>query len=292
MDGNNPQFIGNEIIANTVQLTGGGDVTLEGGTIAENADNGLVLSSGAILALDNVDNTISGSGLIGNFDGFLVLTNEADGTIDANVAVSGAQLSLDTGNTIENAGTLEATSGGYLLIHDTVDDNGNGELLADGGTIEIGGAVIGNEVAAFGADGGTFLIDHPDDPNTGFFATGGTISGFVADSTAAAATVVDLDNLGFGPSHSAYTYALWDNASNNLQVFTVNGQSPSSPTDVNFTGFYNQSSFALRDDGAGGTAIIASPATLSFLAGLDGHGDAVEGQQIRWNSRPSWPTQI
>ncbi|MFZ0422007.1 MAG: hypothetical protein WAL80_03930 [Xanthobacteraceae bacterium] len=264
-----------------LQLTGGGDVTLEGGTIAENANNALV-GSGAFLTLDNVDNTISGSGLIGNFDGFLVLTNEADGTIDANVAfaVSGAQLSLDTGNTIENAGTLEASSGGYLLIHDAVDDTGNGELLADGGTIEIGGAVIGNEVAAFGADGGTFLIDHPDDPNTGFFATGGTISGFVADSTATAATAVDLDNLGFGPSHSAYTYALWDNASNNLQVFTVNGQSPSSPTDVNFTGTYSQNSFVLRDDGSGGTAIIASPATLSFLAGLDGNGDAVEGQQI------------
>ena len=277
IDGNNPQFVGNEIIANTVQLTGGGDLTLEGGTIAENADDGLVTSSGAILVLDNVDNTISGSGLIGNFDGSLVLTNESSGTIDANV--SGSQLSLDTGNTIENAGTLEASSGGYLLIHDTVDDTGNGELLADGGTIEIGGAVIGNEVAAFGADGGTFLIDHPD-PITGFFATGGTISGFDADSTAAAATVVDLDNLGFGPSHSAYTYALWDNASNNLQVFTVNGQSPSSPTDVNFTGTYNQNSFALRNDGSGGTAIIASPATLSFLAGLDGNGDAVEGQQI------------
>src|SRR5262249_31066549 len=84
----------------TLKLTGGGHVSLASGShiTAELVD------SGAIVTLDNVDNTIEGAGHIGNGDTRFAITNEAHGTIDADV--SGAVLSIDTANQTGNSSTL------------------------------------------------------------------------------------------------------------------------------------------------------------------------------------------
>ena len=57
--------------------------------------------------LANVDNTIDGSGYISG-----TLTNAASGVIDANVC--GQTLSVASGDSLTNAGLLEATNGGTL----------------------------------------------------------------------------------------------------------------------------------------------------------------------------------
>ena len=130
-------------ILGTVTLQGGGTVTLANGSqIAEP-----LTDTGSVVTLDNVDNTISGAGTIGNHDDLLALTNAASGTIDANV--SGATLALDVGHTIENAGTLEASSGAALeIVNGTVANTGTIELNASGGS-----TVLETLVSFNGTDG-------------------------------------------------------------------------------------------------------------------------------------------
>jgi hypothetical protein len=86
--------------------------------------------------LTNVDNTISGAGQLGN--GQLTLVN--DGTI---VATGTNALVIDTGpNAVTNAGTLEATESGSLIVNSDV---ANSRLIwAYGGNITINGAVTGS----------------------------------------------------------------------------------------------------------------------------------------------------
>ena len=92
-------------------------------------------------------NTIEGAGTIG--DEGLILSNLAGGVVDADV--SGHTLVLDTGHTVNNAGTLEATHGGILEIDDNVCNIG-GTIAAYGcgSVVELEGVTI---------KGGMFLTD-------------------------------------------------------------------------------------------------------------------------------------
>jgi hypothetical protein len=117
-------------IDGAVTLDGGGQITLAGiGQIAAFPNS----------TLDNVGDTISGAGTIGDGSGDhnLTLKNEPGGTIDANV--DDATLTVYTGNIVTNAGTMEATNGGTLQIDDVVSNSGT--ILADGGTINITKAI-------------------------------------------------------------------------------------------------------------------------------------------------------
>ena len=101
-------------ISGTVLLKGGGEVTLD----ASGYDK--IVSNGAAATLENVDNTISGAGTIG--DANLSLDNF--GIIDANV--TGGTLILNTSNPIvnETGAKLEATNGGTLYIESTITGSG------------------------------------------------------------------------------------------------------------------------------------------------------------------------
>src|SRR5262249_15773760 len=94
---------------------------------SDSATNFIVGTSSAA-TLTNVDNFISGAGQIGSGDGSLTLISQ--GTIDAND--SGGVLTLSTGHIITNAGLLEASNGGALLINDGV----------SGGTATIAGGTL------------------------------------------------------------------------------------------------------------------------------------------------------
>src|SRR5262249_4691951 len=109
-----------------------GNVTLEGGgQITVNTASSIV---GGVLT--NVDDVISGSGFIGEAGlgagRFGILINEARGIIDANASTP---LILTASGTDTNAGLMEASNGGTLLIENVTIDN---FLNHTKGTVEAG----------------------------------------------------------------------------------------------------------------------------------------------------------
>jgi hypothetical protein len=131
-----------EVLTNAT-LTGGGRVTLSDNT------NNYIQGASASTTLNNVNDTISGAGVIGN--GQLILTNGASGIIDA----SGTNaLTVDVSGTLSNLGLLEATGAGGLSIDSTTIANGGTILAATGAIIRIGSAdIIGGTLGVAG--GGT-----------------------------------------------------------------------------------------------------------------------------------------
>ena len=193
----------------SLKLDGGGQVSLTGGTITGQA-------AGSGNELNNVDNTIVGFGTISNIH----LDNDAAGTIDA----TGGTLILNTGATINNAGLLEATSGGTLDVKDTTIDNtgtgargivvgaaskllvdvaslkleGGGQVSFTGGTLTGAAPNAGNElenvnntIVGFGTISN---IDLDNDVAGTINATGGTL-------TLATGTVIDNAGLLEATSH-------------------------------------------------------------------------------------------
>ena len=155
-----------------VDLTGGGDpdhtltidgtVTFEGGgTVELDFTSYKVVAGSGGGTLDN-ETTIEGAGQIGNGDGRLTLNNQAGGTIDADV--NGQEFILDTGNTVTNAGTLEATNGGTLQIDDAVTNSNMIEARDLGSAIVLaGGGSNSGTIEACG--GGAITIDNNNNPS-------------------------------------------------------------------------------------------------------------------------------
>jgi hypothetical protein len=130
-----------------------GTVTLSGGGVVEMlgpATFNLIVgvpNTGATLI--NVNNTITGAGMIGQGDGNLTFNNEAGGTINANV--SGQSIVIDTGNTAINAGLIEATNGGTVTIVDGMANSGT--LAANGGVLDAMGSISGSDTAIISSGG-------------------------------------------------------------------------------------------------------------------------------------------
>ena len=118
--GPDPMFAYLTLEEEAVLLQGGGSIVINGdndvsnGIFAETPDSFLI----------NVDNTIEGSGAI-----FLDLYNDTAGKIDANI--TGEMLVLQTAGT--NAGTIQASNGGTLLV-------GGYMYFKDGGVLQATGA--------------------------------------------------------------------------------------------------------------------------------------------------------
>jgi hypothetical protein len=133
---------GTSLIVNspTVTLQGGGHVTL-----SNNFQNYIYGTSGSNV-LDNVNNTISGSGQLGANQ--LTLINEAAGVIDANQST---ELRLEPSGGITNKNIIEATAGGFLRIYNTTVSN------TATGTIQSVGAGANIELDAATISGGTLV---------------------------------------------------------------------------------------------------------------------------------------
>jgi fibronectin-binding autotransporter adhesin len=104
----------------TIDVATAGAKLSDGGTLAlSSSGNDTITGVAGGGTLTNDGDTISGAGYIGDTsapaDGELTLTNK--GTIVANVA--DGVLTIDTANPVANSGTLEATGGGELIIHNT-----------------------------------------------------------------------------------------------------------------------------------------------------------------------------
>ena len=107
------------LIGSNLTLQGGGTLSMN---VASGGGNAYIEQTGGSYTLTNVNNTIQGSGIIGN--GGLSLLNEAGGTINAN---SSGQTLLLNGGPITNAGLLEASSGGTLQIAGVTVNNSGGQ---------------------------------------------------------------------------------------------------------------------------------------------------------------------
>ena len=147
----NSNGVGDCILVNSdVTLKGGGHITLTNSPVVGEQDG--IFGTGV---LTNVDNVISGCGVIGNYSGFsgsgTILINEVAGTIDANQSTP---LILEDRSFI-NAGLMEATQHGTLLIDGAVIENfldaTNGTIsVQSGSTLVLGGTI----------EGGTLIIHH------------------------------------------------------------------------------------------------------------------------------------
>ena len=125
-----------------VSLTGGGKVVLEDLYYASSSTLA-VLDGEASASLDNVDNTITGYGLLGS--GLATLTNEAGGVIQA----SQRTLTLDAGvGRVVNAGLIEAANG-TLELRGTVSNTGGLIAARTSGAVRLDGvSVSGGTVSA------------------------------------------------------------------------------------------------------------------------------------------------
>jgi fibronectin-binding autotransporter adhesin len=121
------------LLGNNVTLTGGGTVTL-----STQSGGGNAYIQGDNLTLTNTNNTIQGTGVIGN--GNLVLINNS--VIDATPESNTSALTLNNGS-VTNTATLEAKAGGVLVINTTIDNAGGTILVADAtSTVEVVNASI------------------------------------------------------------------------------------------------------------------------------------------------------
>ena len=151
---NNTAIITLNSLGNFTDLLTSGNVTLTGnGTI--NLNSAARIRGSGILT--NAGNTIageannSGSGLGANEIG---IVNQAGGVISANVSGLILNVDPDVANGLVNQGTMQAVSGGILLL------NGNGggtftnsgTIKATGGTLQFTGAVTSSGTVDVGAD--------------------------------------------------------------------------------------------------------------------------------------------
>ena len=218
-------------ISGSVTLQGGGQIELS------ESNQNYIFGDGTLI---NVDNTISGGGDIGN--GSLGFQNA--GVVEAQGPYA---LIIDTGtNPFVNTGTIE-TNGGSLIIDGPV--TGAGHAVIAGGTLEFAGA-SDNAVTFSGNEVGVLALDHSQEFT-------GHIAGFsVADQ-------IDLADVTFSAATSI-DYAA--DTSNTGGVLTVSDGTDTS--NLTLTGNYTGSSFAISNDGHGGTLITdtASPGTSADTA--------------------------
>jgi len=98
-------------------LSGGGNIVLEGGKGSQDiiaAIPGQIGQGFTTVTLENLNNTISGAGAIGQGDGALAFKNDAGGTVEANI--SGQTLVIDTGMTAYQPPDLSGGDGDGVTI--------------------------------------------------------------------------------------------------------------------------------------------------------------------------------
>jgi hypothetical protein len=124
-----------------------GTVTLKSGEVELNTSGDAITALATGATLDNTAN-IHGQGQIGAGDGKLTLDNQTGGVVNVDQAIG--TVTIHTGNTVTNAGTLEATgSGSALEIFDSVTNSGtigsygsHSSVVLQGATLDNSGTVI------------------------------------------------------------------------------------------------------------------------------------------------------
>ena len=223
-------------LAANVTLKGGGQITLADVAPGAGSATNEVLADGATVAapfsLTNMNNTILGAGLLGDGDATMKLTNQTSATIDANGA---NPLTIDTGNSLANAGTLVATGAGGLFIDDTLINTGM--IEANGGNVTVGDDLSGpgkseifssSDIELKGSSNKAAIIFENDTTDTGVLvldhsivagglaAFTGTVAGLYHDGTNS--DTLDLQDINFA---SGVTWSFKENANGQQGVLSV-----------------------------------------------------------------------
>src|SRR5262249_15339853 len=235
-----------QLIQYGMTLQGGGQLVLSDS--AENFISGTVSS----VTLTNVDNTISGACHLGARQ--MTLVN--DGTI---VATWLHALVIGVGaNVVTNAGTLEATGSGGLIVNSDVANSGL--IWAHGGNVTMNGAVTGSGTAmisgsatlGFGAASSSDITFAADAAGTLALHDAadftGTISGFSSNDH------IDLSNINYSiTSVSNATYILITNIP---PLLITDGTSTDA---IRLAGNYTiNTAWHFSGDGHGGTLLTDS----------------------------------
>ena len=189
--------------SNTFVELGGNAALSGGGTVQMNVNpssGGSAFLRGSNVTLTNVDNTIEGAGNIGD-SGALTLNNQA--TIDANS--SGQSLALNAGNGgVTNTGTLEATSGGTLVLNNTI-ANAGGAITANAGTVQVAGTILGGTLNTSG--GGVMEgVGGSSDLNAVTISTGSTFNAAYNQSSHIDGAIVNQGTFAISGGGGANTY--------------------------------------------------------------------------------------
>jgi VCBS repeat-containing protein len=232
----------------SLQLSQNGATFHGGGQIVLSDSNANIISgTGAGVALNNEDNTISGAGELGN--GGLSLTNA--GTINATGTHA---LVVDTGsNSVVNSGVLEASGTGGLTVASSIANSG--ALWANGATLTVLGELSGSGNAII--DGaGTLDFESSSTANVAFapgaagtlklgdlFHFKGAISGFGSSDR------IDLVNVDFGTASIGYH----ENAAGTGGMLTVSDGAHTA--ELALLGHYSAENFSVVTDQAKGTLI-------------------------------------
>jgi hypothetical protein len=221
-------------VTGSATLSGGGVIELEGATHHIDAAGG-----GAVLT--NLDNTITGTGAV---TGSLSLVNGAAGVIDA----TGLLQVSTPGETLTNAGMLEATDGGKLVLTGlTVDQGGGGTILgADASHVVLAGAHI---------DGGTLAT-------AGTAVIGVNAQGDTLDGTASPLTLAGTLRVSSG-----VTLVIEGSIVDKGAIRVVGGQLMSGAAGSSFSG---GGQVDLVDDSV--ITVAASGATLTNADRISGDG--------------------
>jgi hypothetical protein len=237
----------------SANLTGGGSIVL--GNSLEND----LLSQGAACTLTNVDNRISGAGVIGF--GAMTLVNDAAGAI---VGVGSAGLTINTGtNTLSNAGLIEADKDALTIASAVVND---GKLYALSGTLTLEAAVSGTGLVQINA--GTLVAGAAFDERVVFqggdgvlaLAMSTTFTSVVDGFSATGGTSLDLRDIGFvSPSEASFS------GTETRGVLTVTDGTHTAR--IGLFGDFTTSSFVASGDGHGGVTVTAGPASPQAFVG-------------------------
>jgi len=264
-------------------LSGGGGIYVSG----EDGVGAVISGTSPAIVLTNVDNTIYGSGALG--DGKLGLVNEAGGTIDADIR--GQALIIDTGsNTIINDGLIETTpydfraAGGSLVIRSAIANNG--VLAANDTNLVVDGAVTGSGEVTIGS--GVLTFQSSFDQNVTFTGEGILVlaqsQAYGADITGFAA--VDLRDVGFvSPGEASFS------GTTSSGVLTVTDGTHTAH--INLIGDYVGSHFVASSDGYGGVTVVdaqsdANPHRFAAaMASLGASGGATVQTVDGWLVRPT-----
>jgi hypothetical protein len=245
-----------EVDGKQADLAIDGHVTLDGhSTIlldsAKNPADQIVGGDEDRNTLDNVDNTIEGAGNIGTGNGHFSLVNESCGTIEANL--SKQTLTIDTGHTLTNAGVLEATNGGTLLVKDAVDSCDSGHTLIKDGTVQFDAASDSNVAFDNSTGYGALLLKD-------WAQFSGEISGFGGtQANAAHSDEVELLNFDAQKLKDSVSY----DADTGITTLTVwDSKHPSLTDKLYFVGEYSTEDFAVKQVGDN-VVIFDPPATNS-----------------------------